>query len=148
MTSHASPGSLVAFEQLPNGLVNLPNFVTIDGFRPCITQFKVAQLKGPMTYIMLDSYALDEHPRIAPAMVTRFRRAAMTTGGFREVMTVRYVPTFLGISFPIADSPHDWRYPAHQISIYRRHPSATAIPAQCYQDLGSAIAALYRPDVK
>lgn len=146
LSDNAPKGSRVAFEELPNGLLNLPYFVSAAGYRPCFSQFDPGRLSGPMQYVMLDSYSLEEHPDVTNQDVLRFRQALMQRAGYALVKRVHYVPTFLGFRFPIDGSPHDWRYPTHEIAIYRRSSASAPSPAlrsACYPDLHAALAALY-----
>lgn len=145
LARNAPAGARVAYEQLPNGLINLPYFGTQRGFRPCIAQFEPAQLEGPQRYLVTDSYDLEEHPRFADAAVRRFRRALAANRRYRRVATFRAVPGALGIAFPIDASPHDWRYPEHVVTIYRVSGRGT-LPAQranCFATLAGATAVLY-----
>jgi hypothetical protein len=142
--THAPPGSAIAFEQLPNGLINLPYFVTSDGFRPCIARFRAGSLRGPALFVMTDSYGLEEHPRIDASLVQDYQYALDHDPAYLPVLRIHYVPTFLGIAFPIDGAPHDWRYMDHDIKIYRHllvEPGASR--NFCYPDLASAISALY-----
>jgi hypothetical protein len=97
---------------------------------------------------MVDSYDLEEHPRVSDAQVLAFRQTLTSDRSIRLVHRVDPVPSIFGITFPIADSPHDWRYPGHVISIYRESgPLATPAPA-CFSSVEAAAAALRPPDVK
>lgn len=142
----AQPGSTrgVAFEQLPNGLVNLPYFVDGLGPRSCFTGFSTRRLAGAR-YLLLDRYALEEHPRVSSAQVRDFLASVRRTPGYQLVRRIAYTPTFLGLAFPITGSPHDWRYPSHEISIYRIPASVANRPAgsQCYPTVAAAIKVLY-----
>jgi len=151
---HIPRGTQVAFEELPDGLINLPYFVSAAGYQPCFSQFQVKRLAGPMRYVMVDSYSLEEHPGASQAQVRRFRDALAQSGGFKLVEHVHYVPTFLGLRFPIDASVHDWRYPARQISIYERQAArgpasqagtGTTQVSSCYPNLQTALVALYIP---
>src|SRR5947209_615775 len=118
LTSHAPAHAYVAYEQLPNGLINMPYFGTQHGFPPCFTQFDPKDLDGAQHYLVTDDYDLEEHPRFSDSIVSRFRRTLTTTSTYTEVKNVHYVPSFLGLKFSIDGSPHDWRYPAHDVTIY------------------------------
>jgi hypothetical protein len=58
---------------------------------------------------------------------------------------VEYEPSWLGFSFSIAGSPHDWRYPAHSITVYRHLTKGVPGTGQCYPTLAAAQQALYVP---
>ncbi|MGH2449025.1 MAG: ArnT family glycosyltransferase [Chloroflexota bacterium] len=134
----------IGFEMLPNGLVNMPYFIAA-GLQPCFTRFQVRRLGGPMRYLVTDEYSLEDHHLWTNAQVLRFRHALATDPHYRVVAKFDPVPTFLGIDFPIAGSVHDWRYPAHVITIYRRSGSSGPGLAFCYPTLRAAQAALYSP---
>lgn len=144
LVGHAQPGTRIGFEELPDGVTNLPYFVTAAGYRPCFSEFQPRQLGGPARYLLLDSYVLEEHPQFPAQEVRRFRTALENDSSFEVVERVHYTPTFLGIRFPIDASPHDWRYLTHDITVYQRTKPAPIEPAQCYPNLPSALAALYR----
>jgi hypothetical protein len=144
--AHARQGSAIAFEQLPNGLINLPYFVTAADFRPCIAQFRSGSLQGQAGYVMTDGYSLEEHPRIDATLVQDYRYTLDHDDAYSLVYRAHYIPSFLGISFPIDGAPHDWRYMDHDIKIYRHEVVGSAVsPDFCYSDLASAIRALYVP---
>jgi hypothetical protein len=139
---HAPVGAKIAFEELPTGLVNMPYFVTSAGYLPCFYQFRIQRLDGPMQYLVLDSYTQEEHPSISGNQVSVFLAALSASKDYRLVMHVDYVPTLLGFQFPIAGSPHDWRYLTHDISIYLQ-VTPTGGTSLCYPNIDKAIAALY-----
>jgi hypothetical protein len=58
-------------------------------------------------------------------------------------MTVHYTPSFLGMTFPLDGSPHDWRYVDRDITVYKHMDPVTSPTAKCFPDLDSAISALY-----
>jgi hypothetical protein len=134
----------IAFDQLPNGLVNLPYFVTDAGYRPCFTEFEPSELEGGARYLMTDNYDLEEHPRILQAQVNAYWRGLENRADVTLVHTVHNVPEVLGWSFPIDGSPHDWRYPAHVIAIYRVVSRTTPRGKPwCFANLDAARNALY-----
>jgi hypothetical protein len=141
---HASAGSYVELEELPDGLVNLPYYVTSAGFRPCFSQFRVAGLHSPAAYVLLDSYAVEEHPRTATSRVRQFEQALAADRAFRRVAVFRSTPSLLGWRFPIDASPHDWRYASHVITVYR-NLAPTGYASSCFPNLQAAAHALYRP---
>lgn len=142
----SQPGhdSGIAFEELPDGLVNLPYFV--DGLAPrtCFADFKTGHLAGA-TYLMTDEYSAEEHPRIGAGAVQTFLGSLRSGGAYKLVARVSYTPTFLGMTFPLSGSPHDWRYPLHEISIYRVPGPLAARTAgsQCYPSVAAAAKVLY-----
>jgi 4-amino-4-deoxy-L-arabinose transferase-like glycosyltransferase len=140
---HAATGSRIAFETLPNGLTNLAYFVSSAGYRPCFSQFHAGRIGDDVSLVATDDYQLEEHPRATADQVLAFRRALRQSNAFQKVAQVRYVPTFLGMSFPIDSSPHDWRYPSHEITLYRPLKPLGRSPSLCFPTLRSAIAALY-----
>jgi hypothetical protein len=145
LQGHAPEGSRVSFEELPNGLINAPYFFTQAGFRPCFTQFRAGRLAGAQQYLVLDNYDLEEHPRVRTTQVQNFRAALLRDPAYRLVYRVAPVPAFLGLKFPIAASPHDWRYPAHVISIYRHGKPGGVARGACFSSMARATAALYPP---
>lgn len=145
LSQHAAAGSEVEFEQLPDGLLNLPNVVTASGYRPCFAQFQVNRLAGPMSYLMTDSFGVEEHPSASTAQVRSFGLSLTSGPSYRLAEQVAYTPSVLGMRFPIAASPHDWRYPDHQITVYRHLSAASSGAPYCYRDLVTAQATLYVP---
>jgi len=149
LTQHAPRSSAIAFEELPNGLLNLPYFVVDepavgDPYPQCYARFNTGTLAGPEKYVLTDDYALEEHPGFSPRIVEQFRNSLTNSSNYRLVKTVHEVPTFLGVQFPIDGSPHDWRYPDHVIRIYR-HESPSNGASYCYPTLAAALTALYVP---
>lgn len=147
LENHASPGALVGFSALPDGVVNLPYYVSAAGYHPCFSLYKRSRLNGPMQYLMVDSYSVEEHSGYSDTRVQQFGRALDTASNYRAVARIWYTPTFLGLSFPIAGSPHDWRYAAHQITIYRHIATPGGTASYCFPNVSSAVAALYVPSV-
>ena len=141
---HVRPHSQIAFEMLPNGLFNLPYFVSAAGYRPCVANFKTVDLAGPMRYVVTDEYSLEDHHLISTSRVMRFSSALTADPRYKLVHRVHYVPTFLGLTFPIDGSPHDWRYPAHVIETYENEAPEPA-PTACFATLAAAQRALYVP---
>jgi dolichyl-phosphate-mannose-protein mannosyltransferase len=145
LKTHATPHAPVGFEEIPDGLLNLPYFVTDAGFLPCFSTFQAAHLQGPARYYVVDDYALEEHPDVASVAVDRFRSSLEHSTQYRRVFHVEYVPSWLGVAFPITGSPHDWRYPAHSITVYQHLRKGIPGLGQCYPSLGAAQEALYVP---
>lgn len=143
LKNRAPARSEVSFEQLPNGLVNLPYFVTASGYQPCFTLFRQNSLTGPMSYVVTDNYDLEEHPGATSSQVHSFERSLSNSRHYQLVRQIFYTPTFLGLRFPIQASPHDWRYPDHEISIYRHLSNARGQGGNCFKNLNEAVAALY-----
>jgi hypothetical protein len=143
LVHHASPGSRVQFEELPNGLINLPYFVARAGFKPCFSEFQIDQLEGPMRYVLTDTYALEEHPIFSQQQVSRYSSALQRDPRYRVAITVHYTPSFLGLKFPIDGSPHDWRYTDRDITVYKHKSPQDSPGAECFPNLRSATAALY-----
>ncbi|HLJ69037.1 MAG TPA: hypothetical protein VKX16_16920, partial [Chloroflexota bacterium] len=57
---------------------------------------------------------------------------------YRLLARVHYTPTFLGLRFPIDASPHDWRYPSHEILVYQRATAVSApTAAVCYPSVAA-----------
>lgn len=135
--------SWLAFEQLPNGLINLPYFASEVGYHPCFTQFQPRFARGPIQYVLTDGYALDEHPRIPEEDVQNFRATLDNPSLFRVAERIHYEPNFFGITFPIDNSPHDWRYTSRDITVFQRVARPSPGPALCYQNVAQAVAALY-----
>jgi Dolichyl-phosphate-mannose-protein mannosyltransferase len=136
----------VEYEQLPNGLINLPYFGPPGRFRPCFSQFDPHRLRGPQTFLLTDSYDLEEHPRFSDRQVARFRTALVADRSFTLALSIQYTPSILGLQFPIYASPHDWRYPTHDIAVYKSgsQPRAAHLtPPVCFPTLDAAHKALY-----
>ena len=93
--------------------------------------------------LVIDDYDLEEHPRFPDIAVARFRNALWTAPGYREVARVHYTPSILGIPFPIDGSPHDWRYPAHDLTIFAVAPQVRVSTVNCFPTLDAARRALY-----
>jgi hypothetical protein len=145
LEEHAAPRAAIGFEEIPNGLLNLPYFVTNAGFRPCFSSFQPANLDSRAQYFVLDNYALEEHPDVALSSVDRFRRSLQSDPQYREVLRLQPEPSWLGMTFAIDGSPHDWRYPARSIIVYRHMSTAGASVGQCFSTLAAAQQALYVP---
>jgi hypothetical protein len=136
--------SEVAFDQLPNGLINLPYYFTAAGYQPCFSLFQPKALSNPARYVVTDSYDREEHPRITQAAVNTFQRALQHNPNYHLVLQVHHVPTFLGASFSIDGSPHDWRYPSHTIAVYEKQPVRSQSGSQtCFRSLAAAHDVLY-----
>jgi hypothetical protein len=142
---NAAPGSEIEYEQLPNGLLNMPYFLAGAGYPPCFSQFRPGHLDGSADFVVLDQYSLEEHPDFSRTEVLRFRAALQRSPHYRKVLQVRYEPTVFGLTFPIDGSPHDWRYVAHDITVYRHLDPSRITSPYCYPSLGSAKQALYIP---
>ncbi|HZS93318.1 MAG TPA: glycosyltransferase family 39 protein [Chloroflexota bacterium] len=142
---HVPLHSQVAFEMLPNGLFNLPYFVSSAGYQPCVTEFRSADLAGPMRYVVTDEYSLEDHHLFSNARVLRFKSALAADPRYTLIHEVHYVPTLFGLTFPIDGSPHDWRYPAHLIETYRSNARVRSAATPCFATLAAAIHALYVP---
>lgn len=137
---HVPPQTPIEFEVIPNGLTNLPYFVS-HGYGPCFSQFKPGSLTRTTTYVAIDTYTFEDHPNIANDRVARFRLSLAQSADYRPVARVHLVPTFLGQSFPIDQSPNDWRYASHDITVYRRMQGAGSSNA-CFTSVRSAVASL------
>jgi hypothetical protein len=146
LTRHAPTGSDIVFDQLPNGLVNLPYYISTPQYHPCFSEFQTAGLHNPARYVVTDNYDLEEHPRITQAAVILFHRTLQSNPSYRLVWQVHHVPTFLGMTFSIDGSPHDWRYPSHVISVYEKRPAESQSDSKsCFPTLAAAHDALYPP---
>jgi len=146
LAQRAPVNTAVAYEQLPNGLINLPYFGPPHTFEPCFTQFDPRRLQGPETYLLTDSYDLEEHPRFSDRQVAQFRSALASDRAITLALSVHYTPSILGWQFPIDASPHDWRYPTHDVAVYKvtsQGHSPNLKPPVCFSTLGAAHNALY-----
>ena len=88
--------------------------------------------------------ASSRRPRSARLADRLFSELA-TSPDFTLVAVINDQPSFLGLSFPIGGSPHDWRYPAHEVTIYRRVAGRVVPSPYCFTDLHRAAKALYIP---
>ena len=141
---HAARHSQIGFEEIPDGLVNLPYFVVDAGYRPCFSGFHVYNLRSPVTYFAVDDYALEQHPvDVGTSGVRAFRSALARDPAYRRVFRVDPVPSFAGLTFPIGHSPHDWRYPAHTITVYGHVGGERNGSGGCYPSLRQALIALH-----
>lgn len=137
-------GTDVVFDQLPNGLINLPYYFAAAGYRPCFSLFRPAALSNQARYVATDNYDLEEHPRITQAAVNSFHHVLQNSGSYRLLLRVHHVPTFLGMTFSIDGSPHDWRYPSHVITVYAKVPTTAGTSSgSCFPTLAAAHDALY-----
>ncbi len=143
LRAHVAAGTQIAFQSLPDGVINLPYFVSAAGYRPCFSLYRPARLAGPMQYLLVDSYGLEEHSLFSDNQVSRYFRSLKENRSYRVVAVIHYVPTFLGFRFPLDGSPHDWRYAAHNITIYRHLEAPGGSASYCFRDISHAIAALY-----
>jgi hypothetical protein len=146
VNTHARAGQTVAFEEIPDGLLTMPWFLRRD-LPACFLQQQPARLASA-DFVLLDSYTREELTARENAQNERLAAALATSPDFRRVAVIDDQPTFLGLDFPIAGSPHDWRYPAHQITIYHRVAGTTASSRYCFTDLHKAAKALYLPPSK
>lgn len=142
---HAAPGTKIAFQEIPDGLLNLPEYVVFHRYRPCFSRFSVRRLSGPARYILVDSYEREAHGLIPGVQVHRFLTALERDRQYRRVARLQHVPSVGPWSFPIANSPHDWRYAAHIITIYAHSVPGTAVGQYCFPTLPQAVKALYVP---
>ncbi len=137
-------GTAVEFDQLPNGLINVPYYFAAAGYRPCFSLFRPAALVNPARYVVTDNYDLEEHPRITQAAVDSFQQMLKRDGRYQLILEIHHVPSFLGLTFSIDGSPHDWRYPSHVIAIYQKAPTRSqARSPSCFLNLAAAHDALY-----
>lgn len=142
LNAHVPAQTRLAFAQLPNGLINMPYFLPTGQYQSCFDQFQAARL-DTSRYVVVDSYEREEHPRTLPSQVRSFQNALTAPARFRVVRNIHYVPTFLGLKFPIDGSPHDWRYPTHGITIYQSHNAAHSPAPYCFPTVKAATKALY-----
>lgn len=144
VSQHASAGEYLGFPALPDGLLNLPYYADMAGYRPCIANYQARTIPAAR-YILFDTYTMEEHPRASDAEVAAFKHALSAGARYSLATRIRSVPTFLGITFSIAGSPHDWRYASHDILIYARRGAPRLPSPHCFDSLKSASAALYSP---
>jgi hypothetical protein len=142
---HAPAGSKIGFQEIPDGLLNLPYFVVRNRYQPCFSRFSLARLKGPAKYVVVDSYEKEAHPDVGTAQVEDFLTSLTHVPGYRRVLRIRHVPSLGPLTFSIADSPHDWRYPAHTITIYAHLVHGSAMRNYCFPTLRKALKVLYVP---
>lgn len=145
IAAHVRPGTRIAFQEIPDGLLNLPYFVAGHHYEPCFSRFVTARLAGPAQFVLSDSYEKEAHPDVTSRQVDGFLASLPRQPGYREVMQVGRVPTLGPLTFPIASSPHDWRYPAHTITIYAHVTRGKAVSDYCFPTLQRALQALYVP---
>jgi hypothetical protein len=130
VNAHAARGQNIAFEELPDGLLTMPYFLRGD-LRACFLQQQASRLGGA-NYVLLDSYAREELSSRANAQNDRLRAALAASPDFRQVAVIDDQPTFLGLRFSIAGSPHDWRYPSHRITIFERVTGRAMSSPYCF----------------
>jgi hypothetical protein len=145
ISAHAPPGSRIAFQEIPDGLLNLPYFVSEHRYQPCFSRFSAARLAGPARYVLVDSYEKEAHPDVTTRQVSSYLRSLARQPGYREAVRIQHVPALGPITFPITASPHDWRYPAHTIAIYAHTSNGKAIGSYCFPTLRRALQVLYVP---
>jgi hypothetical protein len=131
VNGHAPAGATVAFEELPDGLLTMPYFLAPD-LRACFLQQQRARL-GEADYVVLDSYTREELQASGNSENQRLAAALAQSAAFRRVDVIDNQPTFLGVQFPIGASPHDWRYPSHEVTIYRRVAGAATGGKYCFE---------------
>jgi hypothetical protein len=138
---HVARRSEMAFEQVPDGLVNLPIFMAAAGVRECFADPARISLIGT-PYIALDDFTLDE---VAPGNgddLPKFRAAVEDGSRYRLAYNAHDTPTFLGMTFPIDGSPHDWRYPSHHVAVYELRSLPTTDPPACIRSVAATNAPL------
>jgi hypothetical protein len=147
VNARAAPGQGVAFEELPDGILTMPYFLR-GNLRACFLQQQITRLNGAH-YVLLDSYAREELSSHANAENEQLRASLAASPDFRKVAMIDDQPTFLGLRFPIGGSPHDWRYPSHQITIYERIAGAAVPSPYCFSSTSASLQragrALYIP---
>jgi hypothetical protein len=143
--SHASPGTAIGFQEIPDGLLNLPYFVAPAGYQPCFSRFSVSRLEGPARYLLTDSYEREAHVLVSSAQVDQFLSTLSRLPGYRMVDRINHVPSLGPLTFPIGASPHDWRYAAHTITIYAHIAPSVNIGNYCFPTLQQAVQVLYVP---
>lgn len=119
MKAHIQRGSQVLFGQAPDGVLNMPYFAQMEGYHPCPLSFNSHLAAESGEYAVWDAYNLEDHPDNSQTQVERFAQALRNPRLFRRVFTIAPHMAILGFRFPLTGSPHDWRYPAHDITIYR-----------------------------
>jgi hypothetical protein len=139
---HLSPNADIGFEELPDGVLNLPYFLAGAGFRPCFSQPSRMALVGT-PYIALDDYTLDEELPGSAADLLKFRAVVSHGSTYRLAYEVHYTPSFLGMSFPIDSSPHDWRYASHHVMLYKLSANQQPDQSDCFRTIGAAVKKLY-----
>lgn len=118
LRAHARPGARVEFASWPDGVVDLPYYVQDAGFQTCYANFNPRALIGAR-YALLDRYSLEDHTGATEAQARTFRQRVVSSSRFRLVDRLAPAPHLLWFRFPLAASPHDWRYPDHVVSIYQ-----------------------------
>ncbi|GAC1407391.1 MAG: hypothetical protein NVSMB52_20640 [Chloroflexota bacterium] len=132
------------FEILPTGLTNLPYFVTPRSHRQCFSRFAEHTSIRTGAFLALDEYSLEDHPHISQVKADKFVASLRARGQGQLVFHVSLRPSFLGLAVPLEGTPHDWRYPSHEITIYKMHaPLASTKPQVCFKDIPAALKALY-----
>ncbi len=145
ISAHAQPGSHIGFQEIPDGLLNLPYFVIGRRYEPCFSRFVSARLVGPAQYVLVDAYEKEAHPDVATGQVDTFLTSLSREPGYRQVAQIRHVPALGPLTFPITASPHDWRYPAHSITIYAHVAPGRNIAGYCFPTMQRALQVLYVP---
>lgn len=143
--NHVPAGTRIAFQEIPDGLLNLPYFVVRQRYEPCFSRFSVRRLAGPASYLLVDSYEEEAHPDTATSQVDYFLASLRRRASYREIVHIVHVPRLGPFSFPIGNSPHDWRYPAHSITIYAHTAPGTNVGDYCFDTLPEALKVLYVP---
>jgi Dolichyl-phosphate-mannose-protein mannosyltransferase len=140
--AHLPPHADIGFEELPDGVLNLPYFMAGAGFRTCFSQPSRLALVGT-PYIALDDYTLDEELPGSAAELTKFRAVVSHGSTYRLAYDVHYTPSFLGMTFPIDGSPHDWRYASHHVTLYELRANQQPDPRDCFSTIAAAVKKLY-----
>lgn len=143
--ANAPAGSRIGFQEIPNGLLNLPYFVVRQRYEPCFSRFSVKRLNGPARYLAVDNYELEAHPDVATSQVEYFLSSLQRRPGYRLAARISHTPKLGPVTFSLAHSPHDWRYVAHTISIYAHVAPGTNVGDYCFPTLPEAVKVLYVP---
>jgi hypothetical protein len=143
--SHVQPRTRIAFQEIPDGLLNLPYFVVRQRYEPCFSRFSVRRLDGPARYLLVDSYEMEAHPDATTGQVHSFLASLQRRAAYRQIDRIAHVPRLGPFSFSISSSPHDWRYPAHAITIYAHTTHGTNVGDYCFDTLPEALKVLYVP---
>jgi hypothetical protein len=141
VNAHARSGQTVAFEELPDGILTMPYFLR-SGVRACFLQERASRFASA-DYVLLDSFTREELTVRATARNDRMIAVLAASPSFRQVAVIDNEPTALGLGFSIAASPHDWRYPAHRVVIYRRVSGSAISSPFCFRSLRMAAQVLY-----
>lgn len=119
ISAHIPRSQTLTYEQKPDGLMDMPYFTAPRGYRSCYVNFSLRHACAPGGVVVTDAYDIEDHPDASTQAVMHFTAALSCRSLFTRLYQASPQPSAFGLTFSLTGSPHDWRYPAHVIAVYR-----------------------------